>query len=113
MLKKIIEIFKKLFPLKFRIFTPKNTNLIIFDNIGLKDLEVNLLKRENYFVLKNRKNELDEIYVSFKLLINFIFNLGLFFRKNFFYSRYLFFIFNRSFKTKSSFHNNRYQHTVF
>ncbi len=84
MLKKIIEIFKKLFPLKFRIFTPKNTNLIIFDNIGLKDLEVNLLKRENYFVLKNRKNELDEIYVSFKLLINFIFNLGLFFRKNFF-----------------------------
>ena len=49
MLKKIIEIFKKLFPLKFRIFTPKNTNLIIFDNIGLKDLEVNLLKKITLF----------------------------------------------------------------
>ena len=84
MLKKIREIFKKLLFVKFRIFFPKNTDLVIFDNIGLKDLEINLLKGENYFVLKNRKSELDEIFVSFKLFINLIFNLRLIFKKNFF-----------------------------
>ena len=50
MLKKIIEIFKKLLFVKFRIFFPKNTDLVIFDNISLKDLENNLLKHVGVMV---------------------------------------------------------------
>lgn len=84
MLKKIKKIIKKLFFVKFRFFSPKETDLIIFDNVGLKDLKINLLKDENYFVLKNRVNEIDEIYVSLKILLKIILNLNLIFKKKFF-----------------------------
>jgi len=81
MIKKII---KKFFFVKFRFLSQKNINLVIFDNIGLKDLELNLLKDEDYFVLKNRINEIDEIFISFKLLFKIIVNLKLIFKKKFF-----------------------------
>ena len=75
MLKKIKKIIKKLFFVKFRFFSPKETDLIIFDNVGLKDLKINLLKDVNYFVLKNRVNEIDEIYVSLKILLKIMLRL--------------------------------------
>lgn len=76
------KIFNFLINLKIRFKLPKNSDLIIFDNIGLNDLEQNLLKDLSYFVLKTRHDEIEEIYFSLNLFINFSKNFKLFLKKN-------------------------------
>ena len=76
------KIFNFLINLKIRFKLPKNSDLIIFDNVSLNDLEQNLLKDLSYFVLKTRHDEIKEIYFSLELFINFAKNFELFFKKN-------------------------------
>ena len=80
MLRKII---KAIINSKILFKLPENIDLIIFDNVSLKDLEKNLLKDLNYFVLKTRHYEIDEIYLSLKLFKRITKNLKYFFSKNF------------------------------
>ena len=77
------KIFKKVINLKILFKLPENIDLVIFDNVGLKDLKKNLLKDLNYFVLKTRYYEIDEVYLSLKLFKKITKNFKYFFTKNF------------------------------
>ena len=80
MLRKII---KAIINSKILFKLPENIDLVIFDNVSLKDLKKNLLKDLNYFVLKTRYYEIDEVYLSLKLFKKITKNFKYFFTKNF------------------------------
>jgi hypothetical protein len=80
---KLIKIFKKVINCKILFKLPKNIDLVIFDNVAVKSLKKNLLKDLNYFVLKSRHYEVDEVYLSLKLFKKITKNFKYFFSKNF------------------------------
>ena len=84
MVKKLFKIFKKIFNSKLIFGSPKKYDLVIFDCTSLVDLQKYLLKDENYFVLKNRYKDINEVYLSAKIIFHFITNLRLILKKNVF-----------------------------
>ena len=63
MLRKILKVF---FASKFIFKTPKNCDLIVFDDVAINELKL-ILKNRNYFLLKNRYENIKKIYISFIL----------------------------------------------
>lgn len=53
---------------------PKKTNLIVFDDYSLRDLE-NVLKNRDYFTMISRAYRIKELYISFSIIINIFKNL--------------------------------------
>jgi surface carbohydrate biosynthesis protein len=54
--------------IKVRLNLPKQKNLVIFDNTSFEDLE-NILKARDYFILKVRVNEIEEIFLNLQIII--------------------------------------------
>ena len=54
--------------IKVRLNLPKQKNLVIFDNTAFEDLE-NILKARDYFILKVRVNEIEEIFLNLQIII--------------------------------------------
>jgi surface carbohydrate biosynthesis protein len=52
---------------------PKNYDLVIFDDESIDELEA-ILKNRKYFILQNRVDRIDKIYISFNIIRNFIKN---------------------------------------
>ena len=66
---------------KIRFNLPKKKELVIFDNTSFHDLE-NILKKRDYFVLKVRINEIDEIFFNIQIIKNIFHNLQIYKLKN-------------------------------
>ena len=62
----MIKILKLLIRLKFIFNSPSKCSLIVFDE-SYEDLN-NFLPRSNYFLLQNRLENIDKIYISFRIL---------------------------------------------
>tara|TARA_B100000029_G_scaffold366109_1_gene359459 strand:- start:238 stop:1461 length:1224 start_codon:yes stop_codon:yes gene_type:complete len=82
--KKLFKILKTIFNSKLIFESPKKYDLVIFDCTSLVDLQKYLLEDENYFVLKNRYQNINEVYLSAKIIFRFITNLRLILKKNVF-----------------------------
>ena len=65
MILKLINIFKKC---KFKIFNPKNYDILIFDDEASCVVE-KLLQKHHFFTLKTRVENIDTIYLSIKIII--------------------------------------------
>jgi surface carbohydrate biosynthesis protein len=63
---KILKILKLLIKVKFFFYNPPKSNLIVFDEHD--DNFNNLLLKFNYFFLRSRIENIDKIYISFKIL---------------------------------------------
>ena len=72
-MKKIILLLKLILRSKFIFKTPKKYDLIVFDKMSLEDLN-NLVSKYNFFVLQVRLEDMDEIYLSYKIFKNVIKN---------------------------------------
>lgn len=83
-IKKSIKLIKLLLSVKLIFKSPKKTNLVIFDDVSSKDLRKYLLKNQKIFILKNRFQRIDRIYLSIKIIIKFFINLKLILKPNFF-----------------------------
>ena len=68
MLRKILKVFLNS---KLIFKTPKNCDLIVFDDVAINELKL-ILKNRNYFLLKNRYENIKKIYISFNIILNFI-----------------------------------------
>ena len=68
MLKKILKVF---FNSKIIFNTPKSTQLIVFDDTAINELKL-VLKGRKFFLLKNRYENINKIYISLKIIICFI-----------------------------------------
>ena len=64
---KIKILLKLIIRVKIIISTPNKQQLVIFDDTSLSDLEI-LLKKYNYYVLKNRLENIDVIYLNIKII---------------------------------------------
>lgn len=53
--------------IKIKLNLPNQRDLIIFDNTSFEDLE-NILKTRDYFILKVRINEIDEIFLNLQII---------------------------------------------
>ena len=62
------------YKIKIRFNLPKEKELVVFDNTSFHDLE-NILKKRDYFVLKVRINQIDEIFFNIKIIKNIFRNL--------------------------------------
>ena len=62
----MIKILKLLIRVKFIFNSPSKCSLIVFDE-SYEDLN-NFLPRSNYFLLQNRLENIDKIYISFRIL---------------------------------------------
>jgi len=80
--KKFFKILKKVLSSKLIFKSPKNYNLVIFDSTSLHDLKKYLLKDINYFVLRNRYEDIKAIYISAEVIFKLFKNLRLIFKKN-------------------------------
>ena len=78
----IRKFIKQVKTVKFLFKLPNNIDLVIFDNISLRDLKDNLLKKINYFMISNRTSEIANIYITYSLLLKIFLNLGHYFRPN-------------------------------
>lgn len=58
---------KIIFRLKIIIKNPENYDLVIFDDSSTKDLEP-ILKKRRYFILENRIERVEKIYISRKII---------------------------------------------
>ena len=72
-MKRIFLIFKLISRVKIIFKEPKNYKLVIFDDESIGDLK-NVIQKFNYFIMQNRIENLNKVYVSFKLLKFFIKN---------------------------------------
>ena len=62
-IKNLLLIIKQIFRIKLSFKTPKNFEIVVFDDVGAKDLK-NVLSGYNYFILEVRTNNLKYIYIS-------------------------------------------------
>ena len=67
--------------MKFKIETPPQREIVIFDGTSLDDLKY-ILHKKKFFVLENRKSRINTIYCSLNIIIAFFFNIFLLFFKN-------------------------------
>ena len=67
----IIRIFKLLIKSKIILQSPPKIDLVVFDNVSIGDLK-HILKNRSYFVLKDRADEIDTIYISPKIIYFFL-----------------------------------------
>ena len=65
-MKKIILFLKLILRSKFIFKTPKKYDLVVFDKMSLEDLN-NLISKFNFFVLQVRLEDMNEIYLSYKI----------------------------------------------
>jgi surface carbohydrate biosynthesis protein len=72
-MKYLIFIIKVFFKIKIIFKDPKNYDLVIFDDESINELEA-ILKNRKYFILQNRVNKIDKIYISLNIISNFIKN---------------------------------------
>jgi surface carbohydrate biosynthesis protein len=72
-MKKIILVFKLILRVKFIFKTPKKSNLIIFDDSSLLDLDT-CLSNYNFFVMEVKLETINKIYFSFKIFKKIIKN---------------------------------------
>ncbi len=72
-MKYLIFIIKVFFKIKIIFKDPKNYDLVIFDDESIDELEA-ILKNRKYFILQNRVDRIDKIYISFNIIRNFIKN---------------------------------------
>jgi len=77
MIRKFIKLVKTV---KFLFKLPNSTDLVIFDNISLRDIKDNLLKKINYFTIYNRTSEITKIYITYSLLLRIFLNLSHYFK---------------------------------
>ena len=77
---KIIIIIKLILQAKFIFKTPQKCHLVIYDRTSLRDLK-NCISDLEYFVLETRKENVKEVYFSFKILFKIFKN---FFKGNIF-----------------------------
>lgn len=75
---KILRKFRLLFLLikkvKFNFFSPKNSKIIIFDDLSLEVLE-KLISGKKFFTIATRLHNFKEIYISFKVILYIVKNL--------------------------------------
>ena len=69
------------YKIRIRFNLPKKKELVIFDNTSFHDLE-NILKKRDYFVLKVRINQIDEIFLNVQIIKNIFCNLQIYKLKN-------------------------------
>ena len=67
--------------MKFKIETPPQREIVIFDGTSLNDLKY-ILHKKKFFVLENRKSRISTVYCSLNIIITFFFNFFLLFFKN-------------------------------
>ena len=72
-MKYLIFIIKVFFKIKIIFKDPKNFDLVIFDDESIDELEA-ILKNRKYFILQNRVDRIDKIYISLNIIRNFIKN---------------------------------------
>lgn len=72
-IKNLLLIIKQIFRIKLSFKTPKNFEIVVFDDVGAKDLK-NVLSGYNYFILEVRTNNLKYIYISPKVIKTFFLN---------------------------------------
>ena len=80
MVKKLFKIFKILKSSKIIFRTPKK-KFLIFDSNSIEDLEKYLFKEKDYFILETRYENITKIFLSPKIILLFILNLYLIYRK--------------------------------
>ena len=72
-IKNFISIIKQILRIKLIFQTPKNFEIVVFDDVGAKDLK-NVLSGYNYFILEVRTSNLKNIYISPKVIKTFFLN---------------------------------------
>lgn len=70
---KLLFIFRFILNQKIIFSNPKHYDLVVFDDSSYNEL-LNILNRYNHFLLKVRPESISEIYISFRILYNFIIN---------------------------------------
>ena len=71
MLTKVFKVFKVFLKSKFIFKNPDNKKLIIFDDVIFNELRL-ILEKKKYFLLKNRYENINNIYITLKVILNFI-----------------------------------------
>ena len=72
-MKYFIFIIKIIFKIKIIFEDPKHYDLVIFDDANIDELEA-ILQNRKYFILQNRVERIDKIYISLNIIRNFIKN---------------------------------------
>ena len=72
-MKRFFLILKILFKAKFIFKNPPKKKIIVFDDVGIYDLK-NLLSKYNYYVLQVRSQNIDKVYITFKIIKYFFKN---------------------------------------
>lgn len=72
-MKYLIFIIKFFFRLKIIFKDPENYDLVIFDDTSINELGA-ILKNRKYFILQNRVDRIEKIYISYNIIRNFIKN---------------------------------------
>jgi Cys-tRNA synthase (O-phospho-L-seryl-tRNA:Cys-tRNA synthase) len=67
-MKYLIFIIKVFFKIKIIFKDPKNYDLVIFDDESIDELEA-ILKNRKYFILQNRVDRIEKIYISLNVLL--------------------------------------------
>ena len=81
MLRKLILFFKIYSKCKINFKIPKK-NILIFDKEGLPELEQNVLKNQDYFILENRPKHLSKLFFTHNLILNILKDLHKLFGQN-------------------------------
>jgi len=70
---KLLFLFKFLLNQRIIFSNPKHYDLVVFDDSSYNEL-LNIVNQYNHFLLKVRPESISEIYISFRILYNFIIN---------------------------------------
>jgi hypothetical protein len=73
---KLLFIIKFLLRVKISFYSPKENDLIIFDNTSIEILQNTFLKKFKYFVFEDRYYLITKIYLSPKIIFNTIKNIN-------------------------------------
>lgn len=83
MVKKLFKILRKFKSSNLFFVLPKKVDLIIFDKSSIADFKKYLLKDEDCFILKTRYEDIDEIFLSPKIILKFIINFYKIYKEDF------------------------------
>jgi len=72
-MKRFLSIIKLIFRVKIILNEPKNYKLVIFDDESLEDIK-SVIPTKDYFVMQDRINNIDKIYLSLKIFRLFVKN---------------------------------------
>ena len=67
-MKKLTLLLKLILRTKIIFKTPKNCDLILFDKTSVYDLS-NCLPKYNFFILQARLEDMDKVYISYKIFL--------------------------------------------